>query len=245
MKPYWFAFEPPIRYPYVFTHINNYKWLHRRLWKQAILDCGVEIFWRKTEYPPRFLDYYLHVAVQLAEIYGERLWVTIPDYCDDHKHVPNNVEKTLRNIEKFIDVEGVSWLPVIQARYLDIFSFYESCEKTREIIGDYPRVAIGTVCKTRRLSFIVECCKIARKFFPHSWIHAFGLTLHALPKVAVYIDSFDSSAYTFPRKSGHSCKNMKERIEYFHAYVRRIEEILGWRVGTRSPPPEAQTRAGG
>jgi len=229
MRAIAFLYEPPIKYPYAFTNIKRYKWLiknsHR--WKKAILDCGVEIFWHQTEYPKGFLDNYKEKAKTLTEIFGNRIWITIPDYCDDYKHVPNNIEKTLRNIKEFIKIPNINWLPVIQSRYLNIMSFYESLQKTKEIIGDYPRIAIGTVCKTNNLKFIIECCKATKKHFPKSWIHAFGLTLRALPKAKKYINSFDTSAYTFPRKrSMGQASNQKERIQYFIAYKKRIEEIL-------------------
>ncbi|MEM2363746.1 MAG: hypothetical protein QXQ20_08655 [Candidatus Nezhaarchaeales archaeon] len=225
----WFAFEPPVKYPYAFTNINNYRWFikNSNRFELGLLDCGVEIFWHQTEYPEGFLSMYKAVAKNLTQIFGERLWITIPDYCDDYKHVPNNVEKTLRNIKDFISINDVNWLPVVQSRYLDIFSYFESLEKTKEIIGDdYPRVAIGTVCKTRNIRFIVECCKATRNVFRKSWIHAFGLTLHALPKVKKFINSFDSSAYTFPRQRGHSCKNMRERIQYFNEFLQRVNKII-------------------
>lgn len=117
-------------------------------------------------------------------------------------------------------------MPVLQSRYLDKLSFLESAQKLRELIGDYPQIAIGTVCKCRNLDFIEYCCKVARRFFPHSWIHAFGLTLSALPKVKQYINSFDSMAWTFPReRGGHSCKNKKERIQYFNAYIAKVQNV--------------------
>jgi len=84
--------------------------------------------------------------------------------------------------------------------------------------------AVGTVCKTNDLGFIEYCYQIARRFFPHSWIHAFGLTLSALPKVSRYINSWDSMAWTFPRKPGHSCKNSRERVRYFIEYLERVNE---------------------
>lgn len=88
---------------------------------------------------------------------------------------------------------------IIQSRFLNRFSFLESAKRLHDLIGDYPRVAIGTVCKCRKLDFILYCCKVARKAFPHSWIHAFGLTLKAVPRVAHLINSFDSLACYFPR----------------------------------------------
>ena len=221
-----YYFETPIYYPFPFTNFHRYKWLFKHSFKHAILDCGVEIFWRETDYPKGFLEKYKWKAKQLNEIFHEKLWIVIPDYCDDYKHVPNNVEKTLRNIKDFMKIKEVNWLPVIQSRYLDIYSFYESIERTKEIIGDnYPRIAIGTVCKTKKLDFIEECMKAARKHFPNSWIHAFGLTLNALPRVADLLDSFDTSSYTF-KAGSKSCGTIKERIEYFQSYHEKVKPFL-------------------
>ncbi|MCR6691506.1 MAG: hypothetical protein MRT15_03875, partial [archaeon YNP-LCB-003-016] len=70
-------------------------------------------------------------------------------------------------------------------------------------------------------------CKYARKIFPRSWIHAFGLTLKALPHVKRYIDSWDSTAWTFPRTPGRwSCKSMDEAVRYFKEYLSRVSQIL-------------------
>lgn len=118
------------------------------------------------------------------------------------------------------------YLPVIQSRYLDKFSFIECADKLSTMLGDYPQVAIGTVCKCKDMDFILYCCQVARKFFPNSWIHAFGLTLNALPKVKRYINSFDSMAWTFPRTHGsHSCKNKHERKQYFETYLKKVLNV--------------------
>jgi len=240
MRFYTLPSDIHVDYPYLLVNFFNRNKLRYYKFEHAILDSGVNrIFfnWHKDDYPRWILNRIDFVAKQFSEIYKGRLWVTIPDYPDDYYpgYVKNNIERTIANIEYFLKIKGVEWLPVIQSRYQDVFSFFESCEKVRDIIGNFPRVAIGTVCKSRKLSFITNCCKIARKFFPESHIHAFGLTLKALPKVKDYLDSWDSLAWTFPRKHGlASCKNKKERTEFFHAYLRRIDEILG--------VPETQTQ---
>lgn len=211
------------------VHMRQRKQLFKIDFEHAIIDSGVMIFVKEhvTEYPTHFMRRYDFLATQLTEIYNEKIWVTIPDYPDDYNpgQFGDNVQKTLENIHCFLTIERVNWLPVLQSRYLNRFSFLESCEKTKDLIGDYPQIAIGTVCKCKKLSFIEYCCKVARKFFPVSWIHGFGLTLKALPKVKDYINSFDSMAWTFPRLRGHSAKNTKELRQYFNAYLERIEKL--------------------
>jgi len=231
---------PPsgINYPYLLVNPRTYKILFKTRFEHAILDCGVETFRFNDlrDYPPAFLKKWKHMAVQLTEIFGDKLWVTIPDYPDDitPNRFGDNVEKTLQNIKEFITIKGVNWLPVIQSKYLDKFSFLYSAHKLKEIIGDYPRVAIGTVCKTGNLDFIEYCCKAARKAFPTSHIHAFGLTLKALPKVHIYITSWDSLVPECGRKKGRhwlldsfnrNC-NLDERRKFFYAYLERVNQIL-------------------
>jgi len=230
LRFYTLPVDVHVNYPWILVNFFNRRKLRYFKFKHAILDSGVNrVFfnWKRKDYPKWVLDRIEFVAKQWSEIYGERLTVTIPDYPDDYypSYVENNVDRTIANIEHFLSVEGVNWLPVIQSRYMDIFSLYESCQRTKELIGDYPMVAIGTVCKTKKVNYIVECCKIVKTFFPNSKIHAFGLTLNALPKVAKYIDSWDSLAWTYPRKRGAaSCKNKRERIKYFEQYIHAIEE---------------------
>jgi len=198
--------------------------------KHSIIDSGVMIFVQKNvkDYPKSFMKSYDFHARQFTAIYDKRVWVAIPDYPDDYNpgQFGDNIEKTLKNIEHFITIDNVNWLPVIPSRYKNRFSYLYSCEKTKELIGDYPQVAIGTVCKCNEISFIEYCAKVTRKTFPKTWIHAFGLTLRAIPKVKDCIDSFDSMAWTFPRTSGHSAKNNRELQQYFKAYLKRLNEIL-------------------
>lgn len=239
---------PPrqIQYPYLLVNMWHWRELEKRKFEHAILDSGVEVFKTRKhlkDYPPSFLQRYSQRAEIVNHKFEGKVWVTIPDYCDDITpgRFGDNVEKTLRNIQEFITIEGVEWLPVLQCRFLNVFSFYEACERTRALIGDYPRIAIGTVCKTRRHSFIVECCEIARKFFPKSWIHAFGLTLDVLPKVKDYINSFDSLACYFPRTSFKEwsaktglkpfpnvspTSRSKVAEIFFNAYLERLKQIV-------------------
>ena len=231
MRRFYTLPDEDVAYPFLMVNRKNYQVLFKRQFKHAIVDSGVMDFRDKNvkEYPSSFLKNWIWKAQQLQEIWKNKIWFVIPDYPDDYNpgQFGDNISKTLKNIEYYLsEAPHVNWLPVIQARYLNKFSFLESAKKLHSLIGDYPHIAIGTVCKCRKLDFIVYCCKVARKFFPNSWIHAFGLTLSALPKVAQIIDSFDSMAWTFPRTSGHSCKNKQERLEYFYAYLEKVKPFL-------------------
>jgi len=202
---------PPrvIKYPYLFTTMLRWRELLDRDFEHAIVDAGVEYFFlvrKLRDYPRHYLIEYERRARLLGKLFGDRVWVAIPDYPDDyqpgltHENGMDNVDKTLRNVARFVQIDGVAWIPVIQSRYMNTFSFLESCERLREIVGDYPRVGIGTVCKARKVSWIAYCLKTARAHFYNSWIHAFGLTLTALRKLGGdTINSFDSMAWDWYR----------------------------------------------
>jgi len=247
-----------IEWPFLLVNPRTYKQLFKRKFEHAILDCGVEIFNYYPErrgYPRSFLTWWESKAKELTSIFNDKLWVTIPDVPSDYHperwQDGRNIDITLANIEHFIAVDGVNWLPVVQSRYRDLLTYHQSCERTRELIGDYPRVAIGTVCKTRKISFIVEACKVTRAYFPKSHIHAFGLTLTALPHIVRRIDSwdslactmggprlgwrgvqslvnsFDSFAYKFPRGRGKpTAKSKLIAIEYFKQYIERVKAYI-------------------
>ena len=238
---------PPrhVDYPFLLVTMHHKDELHKRNFKHVILDSGVEIFKNRKQlrdYPQSFLHRYAQSAQIVSHQNKGRVWVVVPDYCDDlnRGQFGDNVTKTLENIKEYIGINGVEWMPVIQSKYFNRFSFIESCQRLHDVIGDYPRIAIGTVCKVRNLKFIIYCCQTARKFFPKSWIHAFGLTLLAIPKVKEYLNSWDSLACYFPRtKFKDWCKQTglkpfpnaspfsnSERAEFFfNAYIKRIKDI--------------------
>jgi len=231
-KPRFYTLPPSrdIRHPWLFVTFGKRDELKVRDYEHAIMDSNVGLFFHHRglpEYPHGFFWLYEHYAKWLSKRFN--LWVVTPDYPDDYNpgSLGDNVSRTLANIEKFMEVKGVEWLPVIQSRFMDTFSFIDSCWRVKELIGDHPRVAIGTVCKSRSLRWIVYCCKYARRVFPNAWIHAFGLTLGALPRVKKFIDSWDSMAWTFPRTPWLSpYKTKMEAREYFEAYLRRAREKL-------------------
>jgi len=212
--------------------------LFRRSFEHAILDSGVEIFHTAVDYPPNFKTRWLSIAYWTDERTKGKTWITVPDYPDDYSPglTGNNVARTLENIKWFMGKDdSLPWLPVLQAKYLNPFSFFESCQRTKELLGDYPRVAIGTVCKTRKLDFIEYCCKVARTFFPRSQIHAFGLTLGAIPKVKDIIDSFDSQAYNFSGQPFVTKTGLKWRVTsgrgkkaepFFDRYMQKLQKRL-------------------
>jgi len=220
--------EPFHRWPYLLVPFHLWRTLLRRDFEHAIVDSGVEIFAHGAkDYPKGFYERYIARAKQLSKLLEGKVWFVIPDYPDDYLNNPieDNVEKTLRNIEMFYKIDGVEWVFPLQADYLNLESFRYSCREVRKYNPE--RVAIGTVCKTRNIEFIEKCCKLARQFFPSSWIHAFGPTLRALPRIINYIDSWDSCAFfTSHEKGQRMCRNKAERKRYFEEYIKRVNAIL-------------------
>lgn len=202
--------------------------------RHLICDVGVEIFAKGAkEYPAGFFEEYIRAAKYYTSFLGDKIWFVIPDYPDDYVNNPieDNVERTLRNIERFFKVDGVNWVFPLQADYMDLESFRYSCREVRKY--NPARVAIGTVCKTNNVEFIERCCRMARMYFPGAWIHAFGPTLRALPRILRYIDSWDSSAFFTSRIPGQRmCKNKREREQYYREYLDKVNRILSKLGGT-------------
>jgi len=170
--------------------------------QHLIVDSGVNRFFkieRRKEYPETYLEMYPVLAEKLTRKYGNKVWIVIPDYPDDYEHnrIQDNMRRTLRNVELMIDRKA-NWIVPIQAKWNDIEEFKEACREYRDLIGDYPRIAIGTLCTRSRKDYAIKCCKIARKFFPDSWIHVFGPNIAWLRHIAPYINSIDSVAYHYP-----------------------------------------------
>jgi len=233
----FYTFVPAgVKWPYHFYTFFRQSDIWKGEYEHAICDTGVGLLFDHRnirDYPDHFYVRYEKFAKWVTKRVGkEKVCFVIPDYPADYhngqcKSSENNVKRTLQNVENFITIEGVEWLPVIQSPYIDIEGFRESCRLTRKLIGSYPRVAIGTVCKTNKLDFIIKCCKIARQYFPNSQIHAFGLTFTALKHVVGIIDSFDTTAWTKPReKSLPSAKTAAEKIKYFQAYLDNVIGVL-------------------
>ena len=157
----------------------------------------------------------------------------IPDYCDDLKvRQPRNVERTLANIQRFKDEPNITWVPVLQAQLHNYLSFCNAVQGIKHLYPIAPPIlAIGTVCKSKRLHFIEWCAKYARLHFPNSHIHLFGLTLAALPRVIGVINSWDSTAFTWAFKGlgpewKRQAARQHERVVAFHRYTETIARYV-------------------
>lgn len=117
-------------------------------------------------------------------------------------------------------------MPVIQSKYGDLTSLKWFCESFLKEYGQPVKIAVGSVCKMDSMDVSYALLKTVRRYFPHAWIHAFGLRFHHLRKCKSIIDSFDSTSWTFPRTGGlPSAKNEEMRIEYFYDYLERLNQV--------------------
>lgn len=231
---------PPsgVAWPYLLVNPLNYRELYRREFDLAILDSGVE--WFRTnpaarDYPEKFLENWKEKAKLLARQFDGRLWVTIPDYPDDYHPGQGSIEKTVKNIEDFLTVDGVNWLPSIQAKFiiekgrlrLLKLHLYQAIQQSEKVLGSHPRIAVGSVCKSRHLDDIMFALSAVRHSFQSQQVHAFGLTATGIQKTSPLIDSWDSSAYTFPRGKGRGQATTREqKVSYWFDYLRVIGKAL-------------------
>lgn len=224
---------PPVNWPYLFVTFSTqypYNLLYKRpSFKHAIVDCGVEKFQNPEvkEYPKGFFKDFELKAKYITRIFGDRVWFTIPDYCDDINpgQFGDNISKTIENVKRFIDIEDVNWVVSIQGRYENLMSLCEGIHKTKELIGeDYPRIALGTCCRTKKVWYISRAVRLVRRHFPKSWIHVFGITLNALPSCVGVIDSFDTSVWDTRRQMWSIYQG--DIKSQFITYLEKINQIV-------------------
>jgi hypothetical protein len=152
-------------------------------------------------------------------------WKVVPD-CPDLQgefgisEAEDNLEYSMQLLDKYYTPEDPHHLAVIQSHYQNIRSFRDSIAYFKDTYGVPDKLAVGSICKADDNMLAVRMLKIIRREFPDTWIHAFGLRFQQFRKAYKFIDSYDSTSWTFPRSSGRpSCKNKAMRIEYFWEYV--------------------------
>jgi len=226
-----------VNHPYKICTMMTVDNALRTQFEHLIVDSGVNRFFKKLglkDYPKYYLERYRYVAEWLYRKYGDRVWVTIPDYPSDYRENPieNNTEKTIRNIEKFIDAKA-NWIIVIQAKYLDYEDYRRALKLYSDLFPDYPRIAIGTLCTRAPRDYAVFCARMTREYFPKSWIHVFGPSLTVLRYIAPYVNSIDTAGYySIPHwLRGKKLKFTEEEIA--KSWIQRAEDMIA-RSKTRS-----------
>jgi len=220
---------------------------------QVILDAGVDKWWRKpyNELPIDYDDSYWTVfwssvdaVKKLHKEFGFFYEVTAPDYVDDYSAtwskphalwIDNytNIDRTLENVFYIIEQDKkIQWLLPAQG-FEDV---PESILKAIEVYRNHGlhkryRIGLANLCTSKKASMIVETIRLAREFCNDCRYHVFGPSLTAVKKAIAlgYLqpgDSWDSTAWTYPRGSGWSAKTVDERIHYFLFYLKHIVEGL-------------------
>jgi hypothetical protein len=221
----FYCYPPKILdYPYILKNINQ-KTQHKNIIHE-IIDIGIHdlIKTKEHRHSKEKLD-------KWSKLTGE-LWKVVPDCPDLQKEFQvktnlDNVEYSKELLLEFFNPGNSYQLPVIQGYYNKPESVWSYCQWfQKEFPGYDKKFGIGTLCRSNDKELAVKACKIVRRFFPNAWIHAFGLRLRHVGAVRHIINSFDSSAWTFPRLSGHSAKTMEERITNFYMYQENLMKYL-------------------
>jgi hypothetical protein len=159
-------------------------------------------------------------------------WKVVPD-CPDilgefgvNSNI-DNVEYSFELLEKYYNPENKHHLPVIQSKFADFNSFQKSVKRFTNDFGIPNKIAIGSICKLKKVNLIVEMIEEIFFNMPNTWIHVFGMNLNALMRVKYRINSFDSTSWGFSREPNMGmARNKDEKRIYFINYLNRIDKIL-------------------
>ena len=199
---------PSVYYPYLLLSVADTS-SERYVSPEArgiIIDSGVfRVFHRdgRVEYPGGY-RYWIDRAVSLwryANSVVKNAYVTVPDYPADYPHnpVPENTERTLRNIEYALSkYPDVKWLIPVQGRPDSVSSvvrFINTLKGHGLLRSDY--VAVAPTCVVRSVDFLRRLAMVARAHLPNHRIHMFGVIRRAWSAVERYIYSTDTITYNF------------------------------------------------
>jgi len=231
---------PDIYYPYLIlsaTDKSTEKYV-RTDWgiRYIIIDSGVYRVFHKdsrTEYPGGY-KYWVDKVASLwvyASKFVKNVYVTIPDYPADYPHnpVPQNIERTIRNIEYALEkYPNVKWLVPIQGLPNSLSSVVRTIRVLKEgglLKSDY--VAIAPTCVTRNTEFLRRLALTVRTHLPNYKIHMFGVIKRSWDRIKDYVFSVDTVTYAFycsrlfKRKF---CLNTKENIIGWLLFLRDLVE---------------------
>jgi len=200
----------------------------------AIIDSGVHKLFHmdaRGEYPggyrywvDRLANLWYHVSKFIDEVYA-----VVPDYPSDYKNnpIPENVERTLRNIEYALSkYSDVRWLIPIQGQANSVSSVVKSIRLLRErglLRGDY--IAIAPTCVSRSVEFLKQLAMVARSHLPSYKLHMFGVIRKAWSAVEKYLYSVDSIVYSFYCRevTGRKCTDLEEHIAGWVLFLRDLK----------------------
>jgi len=219
-----------------------------------ILDAAVDYYWKKpcsdvpVDYDNDYWNQFWSAIDYLKSIAKEKwihLEVTIPDYPDDYsrdwkkehclwRDTYTNIDRTLENVFFIMQQDAnVKWLLPAQGYENIPESILISLEVyTNNKLHKKYRIALANLCTSKNVSTIVETLRVARAACHECKFHVFGPSVKAIEDaieqgILRQGDSFDSSAWTYPRDRGlWSARNEPERRLYFELYLKRVAEAL-------------------
>ncbi len=213
------------KWPWILRNIKQKPQLHCC---HEIVDIGIYDLLK----PP-----YIHSDDKLDKWIKLRTvgWKVVPDCPDVRREFKGRTRSNINNIDyskellrEYYDPNDPQHLPVIQSYFKDIKSYRDYINWFKNEYPEPSKIGIGSVCKMDDNKMGLEILKIAREEFPNSLIHVFGLRLIQFKWGYKYIDSFDSTSWTFPRKKGlPSAKNKEVKIDYFKDYLMSVDKKMG------------------
>jgi hypothetical protein len=220
----------------------------------VILDAAVDYYWRKpctniaTDYDNEYWNQFWNAVDYLKSTAKEKwihLEVTAPDYPDDYSKdwkkehclwIDNysNIHRTLENVFFITEQDkNVKWLLPAQGYENTPESILLPLEiYTSHKMHKRYRIGLANLCTSKATTMIVKTIHIAREACKECRFHIFGPSVKAVEDatklgILKHYDSFDSTAWTFPRTAGlWSARNEHERRTFFELYLKRVAEAL-------------------
>jgi hypothetical protein len=231
-----------IRYPYL---IVNAYWRRSleyvgRDTLSVIVDSGVHSVFERlkmVEYPGGWKRWIGRVAAAYARCRGRgagEVYAVVPDYPSDYpgNPVPDNVERTIRNIEYALDeYPSIRWILPVQGRPNSISSIARTIERLEEMgfLSRTDYVAIAPTCVARSVRFLRRLALTARQLLPDHRIHMFGVTVRAWPALSRLVDSVDTVNFNwiYRRLGGKLGTRREEKLRAWEEFLRVAEPYLG------------------
>lgn len=204
--------------------------------EEFMVDSGVHKLFklmRLKDYPREYVVKYYNMVSYIAKMFRDiRFYAVVPDVPSDYDEnvIPDNIEKTVRWIEDYLEhqylhsLENVEVIAVVQGRKDSISSVVNAYLRYRDLYNKFRVLGLGPTCHTKSVkklsSLIMTFDRVVDRGF-----HVFGPNLRALkvviPRVKRMV-SFDSSSFFIdPNGRLHTRRTRGERLLQF------IEEFRG------------------
>jgi hypothetical protein len=186
--------------------------------KHQIVDCGIYDLLKTGEYEES------KILTWKKLTFKDDSWKTVPDYPDLNKNVKNkffqgdNIILSQEMARTLFDPNNSSHLLSIQGHYQVLNSFKRYCKWIKKEFGILDKLGIGTIGKLSTKEVCMKVMQMVRVEFPQAWIHVFGLRYDYIYEASRFVNSYDSTSWTFPRKSRG--KNIQEKLVFFDDWMK-------------------------